>query len=95
MNLTKGLLKMGAVLITGALILTGCGSSSFAPQKTEKPSAEMTLPTPTGSTSGSGMDKTSKSLSQVDTDLDQVERTLDKTLDSLDQSLDALDFDLK
>ena len=69
MNLAKGFLKMGAVLITGALILTGCGSSTLAPdqrtsavQNTEqkpekKPSAEMTLPTPTGSTSSSGGSK--------------------------------------
>jgi len=90
MNIER-FLKTGAVLITSALILTGCGNSALALEKNtsgvqsatqtpEKPSAEITLPTPTESTS------------KVNTDLDQVEQTIDKTLDSLDQSLDALDF---
>ena len=102
MNIER-FLKTGAVLITSALILTGCGNSSLALEKNtsgvrsatqtpEKPSAEITLPTPTERTSKSGSNSESESLSKVNTDLDQVEQTIDKTLDSLDQSLDALDF---
>lgn len=110
MNL-KGFLKTGAVLITSALILTGCGNSSLAPEKKtsavqsttqqpEKPPVEMTTPTPKGSNSdststGTSKSSGSKSLSQVDTDLAQVEQTIDKTLDSLDQTLDSLDFNAK
>lgn len=89
MNFAKGFLKMGAVLIIGTIILTGCGSSTIAPEKKASAVQNTEQAPKTENTSSSG---SSKSLDQVDTELDQVGETLDKTLDSLDQTLDDLDF---
>jgi len=106
MNLARGLLKMGAVLITGALILTGCGNSSSASDKNTPAIQSTTLPTPVGSTSTAVQPsvavsaekasiqkidpKTPQGQAELDKGLDQKLQTLDSALDKLDKSMASL-----
>jgi len=79
MNLAKGFLKTGAVLITGALMLTiiigGCGA--------KKEATAVGTPENTGVTTQQGQ-------AELDKGLDQKMQSLDSALDKLDKSLGSL-----
>lgn len=105
MNLAKGFLKTGAVLIAGtlmlALIIGGCGAKKEATAvRAPENSGVTTQQTATGQPSAAVAaekaslqkidPKTQQGQAELDKGLDQKMQSLDSALDKLDKSLGSL-----